>query len=324
MKKAVISISAVLLALAIICGIIDANKGKETKPKTKQVASATDIVTEETAKTETEEKTEETAKKSKIGIAKDIPSNATPSKYADSTYIPPTESGPNYSGHNFPESVDNIDDNIFMDALKYCGYNVDKHRAAGRMWQYVLSAQKKTTGWLSNITYNGGSSGYETTSQGAPDIQYFEKHGLVCASYAAYVYFNYLPNVAGVDTTMLTKPEKPYVANDWYLALLDWEKKGYTKQIKVETSGSAGTFLKLTSHEEIPIGSLVCMNAAPNSSWCSHICVYAGYKNGYHWVYHVGNENGPEFCSIERMTFGPDPQYMLAIFSTPTCVESIR
>ncbi|MBQ0084161.1 MAG: hypothetical protein KBS52_05295 [Clostridiales bacterium] len=260
-----------------------------------------------------------------LGVAKNIPSNATkPVKNADSTYIPAAQGRPDYSGHNSPDSAANIDDNIFIDAMEYSGYNLAKHKKDGRMWQYVLSKEKKAAGWLSNITYGGVSSGYETTPEGAPDIQYFEKHGLVCASYIAYVYFNYLPNVLGIDTSMLDFPNQSILAHDWYCACLEWEKKGYTHQINYTTSGHAGTYLKLTSHDEIPIGSLVCMSPKEGSTHCSHICIYAGYKNGYHWVTHVGNENGPEFCSIERMTYGPDPQYMLAIFSTPTCVKQIK
>lgn len=260
-----------------------------------------------------------------LGVAKNIPSNATwPVPNYNTSYTPEAQGRPDYSNHPYPDKAENIDDNIFIDAMVYSGYNLAKHKKDGRMWQYVLSKQKKAAGWLSNITYGGVSSGYETTPEGAPDIKYFEQHGLVCASYIAYVYFNYLPNVVGIDTSMLDFPNQSILADDWYLACLEWEKKGYTHQIQYTTSGHAGTYLKLTSHEEIPIGSLVCMSPKEGSTHCSHICIYAGYKNGYHWVTHVGNENGPEFCAIERMTFGPDPQYMLAIFSTPTCITKIK
>ena len=33
-----------------------------------------------------------------------------------------------------------IEDNVFLDALAYTGYNIEKHRADGLMWEYVLSA----------------------------------------------------------------------------------------------------------------------------------------------------------------------------------------
>ena len=77
----------------------------------------------------------------------------------------------------------NIEDNVFMDSLIYTGYNMKKHRADGKMWQYVLAKYKRGYGWLSDITYAGGSTGLETKN-GKPDIGYFERNGLVCASFA--------------------------------------------------------------------------------------------------------------------------------------------
>ena len=56
----------------------------------------------------------------------------------------------------------NIEDNVFMDSLIYTGYNMKKHRADGKMWIYILAKYKRGYGWLSNITYAGGSTGYET------------------------------------------------------------------------------------------------------------------------------------------------------------------
>ncbi len=338
MNKKVISLLCAALCVVMIAVIVilaktsvkNTNEIKTDKQKTSSQTKG-----EESGKIENENSSEENTSpqpkeessnssqpaNKNLGIAKDIPSNASPNKYADSHLAPPIQAGPSYSGHSSPDSYSNMDDNIFMDALTYCGYSIQKQKDAGRMWQYVLSKDKKETGWLSNITYNGGCSGYETTSEGAPDIKAFEKGGLVCASYVAYVYYNYLPNVVGIDTSVLKKPEKSYLANDWYNACLDWEKNGYTKRINYSSSGGAGTFLKLDSHDEIPIGSIVCMAPKAGSDHCSHVCIYAGYKNNYHWVFHVGNENGPEFCSIERMTFGPDPQFMLAIFETPNIVK---
>ena len=51
------------------------------------------------------------------------------------------------------------------------------------------------------------------------------------------------------------------------------------------------------------------------------MCIYAGRVSGYHWVTHVGNENGPEFCAIERMNRKPHPQWPLAIITTPTNIR---
>ena len=190
------------------------------------------------------------------------------------------------------------------------------------MWKYVLASQKRGKGWLSKIGYAGGCTGYETVN-GKPDIKRFEKGGLVCASYVTYVYFNYLPNVAGIDTSSLTKPVKSYSANDWYIAACDWVKKGYSKSVGFTASKTSAGFINFKLKEEIPIGSIMAFSDAkkPGSKHCSHVAIYAGYKNGYHWVYHVGNDNGPEFCAVERMYFGPDPQWPLAVITTPSNIR---
>lgn len=218
------------------------------------------------------------------------------------------------------EYIENLDleDNPFWDSLVYTGYNIEKHYSDGLMWHYVLAAHKRGKGWLSDITYAGGSLGYETTEEGLPDISFFEKHGLVCASYVSYVYFNYLPNVAGIDTSVLTKPEKSYSANDWYIAAKDWVAQGYSEYIDFEAKLTSAGFIDFDPLEEMPVGSIIAFCDSRNKSdYCSHVVIYAGYENDYHWVYHVGNENGPEFCSVQRMHFGPDPQWPIGVITTP-------
>ncbi len=220
------------------------------------------------------------------------------------------------------------DNNVFLDALAYTGYKVDRERASGRMWgsygNYVRCSQKKGLGWLSNITYGGGCTGYEVDSAGLPNIRRFEQGGLVCATYVGYAYFNYLPNVAGIDTSSLTRPNRSYSANDWYNAAKDWVNKGYSKYISFTANdgGSITNDIKFTEAEEIPIGSIICMQDWYNrNGHCSHVSIYAGYVNGYHWVTHVGNENGPEFCAIERMNRKPHPQWPLAVITTPNNIR---
>ena len=218
----------------------------------------------------------------------------------------------------------NIADNLFLDALVYTGYNLAKHKADGNMWNYITWDRKAGLGYLSKITYGGGSTGYETNSKGLPDISYFEKHGLVCASYVTYVYFNYLPHVAGIDTSMLTKPSDPKSANAWYLAVKDWVKKGYSKEVKFTATAPAmkACFIKFNNSTEMPIGSVVIFrDASKSSDYGGHVAIYTGYKNGYHWLHHVGNKNGPEMCAIERMLFGPDPQWPIYIVTPPTSIR---
>ena len=215
-----------------------------------------------------------------------------------------------------------MDNNFFMDSLEYTGYNLAKHRADGEMWNYILAATKRGRGWLSEIgyDYSGFSTGYETNSEGKPDLEHYNRHGLVCASYISYVYYNYLGNVVGIDVSKIEKPENPKLAHDWYLVAQKWVEDGYSEEIPYTATLSGGRIV-FKCDREIPIGSLIVFQALDNQNgWARHVALYAGYKNGNHWVYHVGNDNGPEFCSIERMSCGPGGQFMLAVYSTPTYI----
>ncbi len=215
----------------------------------------------------------------------------------------------------------NIEDNVFIDALAYTGYNVEKHRADGLMWHYILSKDKRHRGWLSNITFGGGSTGLETTAEGLPDIKAFERGGLVCASFASYVYYNYLPNVAKIDTSSLAKPDRTYSAPSFQVACKDWLAKGYTYNIGFTAKNTAGAIV-FNPEQEIPMGSIILFRdiESPGKKTADHVTIYIGKKNGYHWVIQTGNKNGPEFCAVERFKFGPDPQWPLEIYATPTCI----
>lgn len=218
-----------------------------------------------------------------------------------------------------------IDNNIFMDSLIYTGYNITKHRADGMMWKYVFSADKAGLGYLSKISYGGGSSGYETDANGKPDIPRFEEGNLVCASFATYVFFNYLPNVAGIDTSALTRPKSSVNAHSFYTAAKDWVEKGYCEYIPFDYKvlGALGSsFIEFTPSQEIPIGSLIIFcNPKTSMTDGSHVAIYAGHKNGYDWLYHVGTKNGPEFCAVQRMNFGPNARWPLAVITPPNNIR---
>jgi len=234
----------------------------------------------------------------------------------------PQQAAANYPGGSFVADVNN---NIFLDALAYTGYNIDKHRADGYMWKYVLRNDKPGRGWLSNITYGDGCSGYETTSEGLPNIGAFENGGLVCATYFAYVYFNYLPRVVGIDTSCLAKGEPSYSANAWLNACRKWVADGYSREVGFKAwcaSGYKGQGLMgFSLEEDIPVGSVFFTTDANNpSDVASHVSIYAGCVNDYHWVTHVGNVNGPEFCAMERFNYGADPQWPIAVITLPNFI----
>ena len=255
-----------------------------------------------------------------------------------SSEVPPTPSAPQpvtpppstNTQYNYNSNM-SYDNNVFLDALKYTGYKTDP-AMWGSYGNYVLCSQKRGRGWLSEITYDdsGSATGYEVNEKGLPDIHYFtyrapnKKRGLVCASYVAYVYFNYLPNVAGIDTSMLPKASDPVLANEWYIAAKKWVDLGYSRYINFTANdgGSINRDLKMTPEEDIPIGSLIFLCDWYNrTNRSTHVSIYAGKVNGYHWVTHVGNENGPELCAIERMNRNPHPQWMLAIITPPSNIR---
>lgn len=281
---------------------------KDENPTDNPTDTTPDTPTEPDAPT-----TPEDPDKDKVG---DTDKNVNQTSYPVTVYPP--------AGTNYVYRTDiDMDDNIFMDSLGYTGYNLQKHRADGLMWTYILSTDKRHRGWLTEIgyDYDGSTSGYETNAEGLPDIDFFVKKDMVCASYITYVYFNYIPNVVGTDVSMLCKPQNPKLANDWYKASKQWVLDGYSVMIPF-TAKLSGGFIKFEAEREIPIGSLIYFCDAKNKSdWASHVCIYAGYRNGNHWVYHVGNDNGPEFCSIERMHFGPDPQWPIGVIATPSVIE---
>ncbi len=268
--------------------------------------SSEDTSSEEASSEETSSKEESSSKNSSSSVK-----NETVERPITNTLFP---------GYKYT-SVFDIEDNVFLDALAYTGYNLEKHRADGQMWNYILSKDKAWRGWLSDITFGGGSTGLETKN-GLPDIAAFEKKGLVCASFATYVYFNYLPNIAKIDTSSLDLPEKTYSADSFYNACKKWLEKGYTYNIGF-TAKDTPSGIKFTPDEEIPIGSIIVFRDLdkPGRTVGDHITIYVGEKNGYHWVIQTGNKNGPEFCAVERFKFGPYPQqWPLKIFATPTCI----
>ena len=236
---------------------------------------------------------------------------------ATPTPAPTREPLPDFKPNNSAE----INDNVFLDALEYTGYNLKKHKADGNMWVFILGKYKQGLGYLSGLGYDyGKSTGYETNAQGKPDIAGFKKRGgLVCASYLTYVYFNYLPNVAGIDTSHLTRPQYPCSAQSWRLAANDWVKKGYSKKISFTAKRYSSGVVSFTPSETIPVGSIVVFKVygTSDSSQARHVAIYAGYAGGYHWLTHVGNERGPEMITIENMGFGSTPEIPVEIITCP-------
>lgn len=187
-------------------------------------------------------------------------------------------------------------DNIYLDALGYTGYNIDKQISDGNLYsKYGSSGTPNSV--KSNIPYSLSAAvdGTETTSSGKPDIKSFEKYGLCCGSYVTYVYYNYLPNIAKIDTSNLEIPVYRCSVLGWEDAVRSWISDGTGKNISF-TQNSNGT---LNTSEEIPIGSVVIFKSSEYRY--AHVAIYAGYYNGKHFITHCGGDEGPCIQAIESL-----------------------
>lgn len=104
-------------------------------------------------------------------------------------------------------------DNPIVRALAYTGYNVQKQKDNGTIYQtghYGGALKNNAPSILSDIHYSTSLTGKETVSDSstvtgkAPNIARFEQYGLCCASFVTYYICNYLPNIEGVDTQFIT------------------------------------------------------------------------------------------------------------------------
>lgn len=214
---------------------------------------------------------------------------------------------------------DEMLDNIYLDALEYTGYKVQTQKNDGTIFKTYGS---RATAYGSDIGYGLSKYGTETvakygTATGlAPDISGFKSSGLCCASYVSYVYYNYLPNIAGVDTSGVAKPSNPRSAGSYNTAANAWVNAGTARRISFTQSSNGTNF---SPGEEIPIGSLVVFKHIPTGD-IAHVAVYAGKYNGNHFVTHVGNDRGPEISTIDGMSKGDYPEAVVQIV-VPEFVE---
>ncbi len=212
-------------------------------------------------------------------------------------------------------------DNAYLDALEYTGYDVQAQKDDGSIFKKYGSSVSASI--RSNISYGTGPSGLETvtssaTSSGkAPNISTFEANGLCCASYVSYVYYNYLPNVAGIDTSSVPCPSNPRAAAAYDTTADSWVNSGKARRISFTQNSDGSNFVP---SEDIPIGSLIVFKHIPTGK-IAHVAIYAGYYNGQYLITHVGDEKGPEFGSIVGMSKGGYPEAVVQVV-VPEFVES--
>ena len=208
---------------------------------------------------------------------------------------------------DIPEEMLN---NVYLDALEYTGYKVQSQKNDGTIFK-VYGSRLEGSSVLSGITYDNSfvCTGLETIPAGTPDIAKFRQHGLCCASYTSYVYFNYLPNVAGVDTSSLVRPSNYKSAGSWNTAANGWVSSGDARRISFSQNADGSGF---SVSESVPLGSLIVFKSISNGG-IAHVALYAGYYNGHHFVTHVGNDRGPEISTIDGMSKGGYPEAVAQI-----------
>lgn len=211
-------------------------------------------------------------------------------------------------------------DNAYLDALAYTGYKVETQKDNGTIFKTYGSSAPASV--RSDIGYGTSATGLETVTNSstvtgkAPDISSFESQGLCCASYVTYVYYNYLPNISGIDTSVCYAPTNTKTAQGYSDAAIGWVNTGRAREIAFTQNSDGSNFV---SSEEIPLGSLIVFEKI-DTGRINHVAIYAGRYNGQDFVTHVGNSRGPEISTIVGMSKGDSPQIVTRIV-TPQYIE---
>ena len=219
---------------------------------------------------------------------------------------------------------DEMWDNTILRALEYTGYDVQRQKDKGQLYQYPYIASRLKTNdpaVLSDISYwdsgacpNGDETVDDpTTVTGkAPKISYFESNGLVCASFATYFLCNYLPNIEGVDTSVVYEKAKEMgmdsSTNHYYLTTVSLWKRTLDALSGDPNAGVTKYTDEDTAYENLVPGDVVIFG---RDGTLTHVAIYAGEYNlyngstnlgVYHYMIHVGNSRGPEISIIEWMS----------------------
>lgn len=198
---------------------------------------------------------------------------------------------------------DNMVDSPILRALEYTGYDVQKQKNDGTLYQTGSYGSRCPESVRSNIHYGTSTSGKETVADSstvtgkAPDIATFEKKGLCCAAFVTYYVCNYLPNIEGADTQFILDAINATGMNSQ--AVITWQ----TALGKLANAGSIekiGTSSSNVDRSKLAPGDLIIFGNDENSH--THIAVYSGTYNGTDFLIHVGNDRGPEIMPVKWMS----------------------
>ena len=196
---------------------------------------------------------------------------------------------------------ENMIDSPILRALEYTGYDVQKQKDNGTLYQSGHYSSSIPSDILSSITYGTSTSGKETivdssTPTGlAPNISLFMENGLCCASFVTY-YFNYLINVEGADAQFIMDAVN---ATGWNSqACVTW-RKALNNLTNAGAIEKIGTSQDNVDRSKLAPGDIVMFgNSAAGDV---HIAIYSGTYKGIDFCIHVGNNRGPEIMPIHWM-----------------------
>ncbi len=206
-----------------------------------------------------------------------------------------------------PQLPDEMLESYVSKSVTYLGYKTAKQIKAGSYMQDYATGPRTPMAYRSKIRYGGGPSGQETVKDKstvtgrAPNVKKFEAQGMCCASFVSYYYLNYLPNIAGVDTSYIKKAIKKSGMGSQSCASWEWAAKYLVKQGKAKVVDRSNRSLPGANTSKLQIGDLITFSVPNQGVSCGHVAVYAGTNNkGDHYVAHVGSDEGPVFQTLQR------------------------
>lgn len=215
-------------------------------------------------------------------------------------------------------------DSTILRALEYTGYDVQYLKDNGYLYvrqytgsnimNYAPNVLSDIGYWESGACPNGDETVADssTVTGKAPKISYFESNGLVCASFVTYFLCNYLPNIEGVDTSVVYEKAKEMGADSsngaYYLTSVSLWKRTLDALVSDPGSGVTKYTDEDEAYEKLVPGDVIIFSADGD---LKHVAIYAGTcdfystsgSNGgkYHFIIHVGNSRGPEISTVEYM-----------------------
>lgn len=220
---------------------------------------------------------------------------------------------------------DEMYDNMILRALEYTGFDVQWLKDRGYLYvaDYISSNLKNNAPsvlsdigyWESGACPNGDETVADpsTVTGKAPKISYFESNGLVCASFVTYYLCNYLPNIEGVDTSVIYNKAKELGAdsrydNVYYLTSVSLWKNTLDSLASQTGSGVTKYTNSTTAYANLVPGDVIIFS---RDGSLTHAAIYAGTydlynasgtnRGKYHFIIHVGNSRGPEISTVEYM-----------------------